>query len=66
MLLGNPEQGDTTPPIDGTTEDLNVDVIEESDRKKRGISEYKDKINGNLQNSLCLYNSITILAKQLK
>ena len=49
QILGEPEQGDTTPPIDGTTEDLDVDVMEDTDRKKRGTSELIDKINGNLR-----------------
>ncbi|KAK2165104.1 hypothetical protein NP493_1383g00012 [Ridgeia piscesae] len=44
-ILGEPDQGDTTPPIDGTTEDLNVDVMEDTDRKKRGTSELIDQIN---------------------
>ena len=39
-------QEDTTPVIGGTTEDLDVDAIEDSDRKKRGTSELVDKING--------------------
>ncbi|KAK2165039.1 hypothetical protein NP493_1368g00012 [Ridgeia piscesae] len=44
-ILGEPDQSDTTPPIDGTTEYLNVDVMEDTDRKKRGTSELIDKIN---------------------
>ena len=48
-LLGEPDQGDTTPPIDGTTEDLDVDVMDDTDRTKRGTSDLIDKINGNLK-----------------
>lgn len=50
MLLGLSERGDRTPPIDGTTVDLDVDIMEETDRKKRGTSELVNKINGNLHN----------------
>ena len=46
-ILGLADQGDKTPPIDGTTEDLHVDAMEESDRKRRGTNELIDKINGN-------------------
>ncbi|KAI0234744.1 hypothetical protein LSAT2_014923 [Lamellibrachia satsuma] len=39
------EESDTTPEVSGQNEDLNIDAIEESDRKKRGLSDLLDTVN---------------------
>ena len=46
--MGDSEESDTTPEVSWPTEDLNVDAIEESDRKKRGLSDLLDTVNGGL------------------
>ncbi|KAI0239587.1 hypothetical protein LSAT2_009687 [Lamellibrachia satsuma] len=44
-FMGSSKESDTTPAVSRPTEDLNIDAIEESDRKKRGLSDFLDTVN---------------------
>ena len=42
----------TTPAVDGSTEDLNISAIEETDRKKRDLGDMMAPVNGELRSDV--------------
>ena len=48
------KQDDTTPAINGPTDDVDVSAMDDSDRKKRGVSDLIDKVNGKMWNKITL------------
>ncbi|KAI0212799.1 hypothetical protein LSAT2_002241 [Lamellibrachia satsuma] len=53
-VLGMTKQDDTTPAVNGPTDDVDVSAMDDSDRKKRGVSDLIDKVNGKMWNKITL------------
>ena len=51
-IMNDMSNEDTTPAVDGPAEDLNIGAIEESDRKKRDLSDMMAPVNGGLHSDV--------------